>query len=127
MKDNHENFHAARETYLKGGLNFYKNDFLVLTWYSFEMEDRLQKLETELEVIKQRNLKVEADKAWEISIFRKITIAVITYIVASTVLYFIGVSNYLLSALIPTLGFLLSTLSLKFIKSWWVNKYKNRR
>lgn len=36
------------------------------------MDIRLQKLEQEIEIIKQRNLKVEADKAWEISLFRKI-------------------------------------------------------
>ena len=87
------------------------------------MEDRLNKIETELEVIKKRNLKVEADKAWEISLFRKIVVAVITYIVAAAALYFIGVSNYLLSAVIPTLGFILSTLSLKFggsINFWMI-------
>jgi hypothetical protein len=30
------------------------------------MEERIQKLEKEIEIIKTRNLRVEADKAWEI-------------------------------------------------------------
>ena len=58
------------------------------------MDPRLQKVEQEIELIKQRNLKVEADKAWEISLFRKISIAIATYIVASIAMYFIGVGKF---------------------------------
>ncbi len=86
------------------------------------MEERIQKMEQELIQIKERNVRVQADKAWETSAFRKITIAVITYILASLVLYFIGVQNFYLSASIPTLGYLLSTLSLPMIKKWWIKK-----
>jgi hypothetical protein len=41
------------------------------------MHLHIQKLEQEIELIKQRNLKVEADKAWEISLFRKIGAALL--------------------------------------------------
>jgi len=34
------------------------------------MEDKIQKIEREIETIKERNLRVEADKAWETSSFR---------------------------------------------------------
>ncbi len=34
------------------------------------MEEKLQKLEKEVAAIKERNLRVEADKAWETSSFR---------------------------------------------------------
>lgn len=87
------------------------------------MEERLKKIEEELSTIKQRNQRVEANKAWETSFFRIITVAIITYIIASMVLYFIGIENYLLNALIPATGYLLSTLSLPPIKRWWVKKY----
>jgi hypothetical protein len=84
------------------------------------MQERIEKLEKEIDIIKERNLKVEADKAWETSYFRVFSISLITYIVASRVLYFIGSENYLLDALIPTAGYFLSTQSLPFIKKWWI-------
>jgi hypothetical protein len=87
------------------------------------MEEQLQNLKEDIEEIKQRNTKVEADKAWEVSIFRKISIALITYIIASIIMYFIGVDNFLLNALIPTLGYILSTMSLPVLKKWWINRY----
>lgn len=83
------------------------------------MEERLQKIE-------ERNARVEADKAWETSWFRIILISVITYIVASLVLWLIGAENYLLGALIPTVGYFLSTLSIPFLKKWWINNYLNK-
>lgn len=87
------------------------------------MEDEIKQIQKELEEIKNRNKKVEQNKAWEISFFRKFSITVITYIVASLVMYFIGVQKFLLNALIPTFGYLLSTLSLSFIKNWWIEKF----
>jgi hypothetical protein len=87
------------------------------------MEEHLQKLEREIASIQQRNSKVEADKAWETSLFRKVLISVVTYIIASIVMCVIGVEDYSLSALIPTIGYILSTLSLPFIKKWWIKKY----
>ena len=80
-------------------------------------------LAAEIIAIKERNRRVETDKAWERSGFRIFTIAAITYIIASVVMYAIGIANYLLSALIPTIGYLLSTQSLPIIKRWWVKKF----
>ncbi|MDP2656437.1 MAG: hypothetical protein Q8P11_02630 [bacterium] len=87
------------------------------------MEEKIQQLENEIRIIKERNDRVEADKAWETSSVRIGTIVIITYIVASVVLYTIGVKNYLLSALVPVVGFYLSTQSLPAIKRWWMKKY----
>ncbi|MGA2417753.1 MAG: hypothetical protein ABSF55_00720 [Candidatus Staskawiczbacteria bacterium] len=84
------------------------------------MEDDIKK---EIELIKERNKRVEADKAWETSGTRVFSIVAMTYIITSIVFYFIGVKNYLLSALIPTVGFYLSTQSLPFIKKWWIKKF----
>jgi len=89
------------------------------------MEERINIIEDTLSKIKERNARVEADKAWEVSLFRKFTIAVVTYVLASLVLYFIGIQNFYLSALIPTLGYLLSTLSLPVIKRWWIKTHFN--
>ncbi|MFH1566254.1 MAG: hypothetical protein ABIB98_03610 [bacterium] len=87
------------------------------------MEEKIQKIEKEISVIKERNLRVEADKAWETSNFRIFSITLITYIIASFVLYFIGAKNFLLSALVPTAGYFLSIQSLPAIKRWWIEKF----
>ncbi|MBI2023457.1 hypothetical protein HYT01_02770 [Candidatus Giovannonibacteria bacterium] len=87
------------------------------------MEEKIQKLENEIATIKERNLRVEADKAWETSNFRIFSITIITYIVASLVLYFIGAKNFLLNALVPTAGFFLSIQSLPAVKRWWIKKF----
>ena len=83
-------------------------------------------LSKEIQNIKERNFRVEADKAWETSLFRKILISVITYIVASLVLYVIGVPDFYLGAIIPTLGFFLSTLTIPAVKRWWIRNYLKR-
>ena len=81
-----------------------------------DFEKRLQKIE-------QRNQKVEADKAWEVSMARKLFIAVCTYIIAGIWLVIIKDSDPWLKALVPTAGYLLSTLSLPFVKNWWISKH----
>jgi hypothetical protein len=83
-------------------------------------DERLQQIEQQLEIIKQRNARVEADKAWEASRMRIGSICVITYLVASILLYAIGAQRFWLDALVPPLGFFLSTRSLPVIKRWWI-------
>jgi ABC-type anion transport system duplicated permease subunit len=84
------------------------------------MESRIAKIEQEVQEIKRRNQKVEADKAWETSFFRVVSIVAITYLIAALVMYMIGVANYWQNALIPVVGYFLSTQSLPIIKKWWI-------
>ena len=80
-------------------------------------------LEIEIEKIKERNKKVELDKAWETSWTRRICICVLTYIVVVIYSYLINkVTNVWLSSLVPVIGFTLSTLSLKLIRNIWEKK-----
>ncbi len=81
----------------------------------------LSRLQNELEAIKLRNRRVEQDKAWETSLARKCTVAVLTYLTIFIFFFTIKVEKPFINALVPTLGFLLSTLSLPFIKKWWIN------
>ena len=76
-----------------------------------------------IENIVQRNHKVEMDKAWETSKSRRGIIALMTYIVAAVFLKHIGVEGHLLSALVPTGGYLFSTLSLPIVKQMWLKRY----
>jgi hypothetical protein len=89
-------------------------------------DDKLERIEQALELIKLRNARVEADKAWEVSPMRIGTICCITYAVAALLLFVIGAEHCWLGALVPTVGFLLSAQSLPAVKRWWINsRYKN--
>lgn len=85
--------------------------------------DNLQKLEKEIEQIKKRNTKVEADKAWETSLFRKVLIGILTYCVIVLFFTFADLPKPLINAIVPTIGFLLSTLSISVFKSFWVKYF----
>jgi len=88
------------------------------------MEEDIKSLKAEIETIKLRNTRVEADKAWETSIFRLTVLSIITFIFSITVLYFVKTEEYLLSALSSTAGLIISSQSLPFIKRWWIkNRY----
>ena len=63
-------------------------------------------LEKEIEQIKQRNKKVELDKAWETSWTRRICIMILTYIVVIIYSHLIqNTNNIALSSLVPVIGF----------------------
>ncbi|MEK7648295.1 MAG: hypothetical protein AAB400_00060 [Patescibacteria group bacterium] len=91
------------------------------------IEEKLQAVQQDIEVIKARNTRVEAEKAWEISMFRVIIIASITYGVAVFILHSLGVKDFFLNALIPTVGYILSTQSLPVIKKWWTKNYLKKK
>ena len=85
--------------------------------------DELQQLKNEIIEIKKRNAKVEADKAWETSLFRKILVAFLTYIVIVLFFFAAKLPEPFINAIVPTLGFLLSTLSVSFCKKIWLKKF----
>lgn len=76
----------------------------------------LQQISQELENIKKRNKKVETDKAWEWSIARKILLMIFTYLALWIYMQAIDINNPRLNAIIPTVWFLLSTLTLPRFK-----------
>ena len=77
-------------------------------------------IEEEIVKIKERNKRVEQDKKWETSGIRKICIMILTYIIVVIYSYVIKkYDNIFLSSLVPVIGFLLSTLSLSFIRKIW--------
>lgn len=80
----------------------------------------IQELEIEVNRINERNKKVETDKAWETSWTRKILIAVLTYLVIGIFFYYSGINEPFKNALVPSLAFILSTLSIPFFKNLWL-------
>jgi hypothetical protein len=85
-------------------------------------DDAIEQLRAEIASIKDRNERVEADKAWERSAVRIGTICGITYITATILLAIIGSKNCYLDALVPVAGFFLSTQSLPAIKEQWLSR-----
>lgn len=87
-----------------------------------------KKLEQEINKIKERNFKVEADKSWETSFFRRGLIAILTYAVIVLFFYFADLAKPFINAIVPTIGFVLSTLSVPFFKNLWIkHRYKKSR
>ena len=85
----------------------------------------IKELENEINSIKNRNKRVELDKAWETSWTRRICICILTYIVVIAYSYIVrNYDNIFLSSLVPVIGFTLSTLSLKYIRKIWENNKK---
>lgn len=79
-------------------------------------------LEKELIKIKERNRNVEIEKAWEVSWTRKLLILTITYILTAIVFYMLGIKSYLQNAMIPTIGYFLSTQSMPYFKKIWIKR-----
>lgn len=76
-------------------------------------EERIKKIE-------ERNKRVEADKAWETSLARKILLIIFTYLAIALYLKFIVGIDPWINAVVPAVGFLLSTLSLPWFKKLWI-------
>lgn len=77
-----------------------------------ELEERIKKIE-------KRNKNVELNKAWESSYTRRILIVIFTYLAIALYLKFIVGINPWINALVPATGFLLSTLTLPWLKKQW--------
>jgi len=82
-------------------------------------------LEERIKEIEARNKKVEVDKAWELSLTRRVLLFVFTYLAIGLYLSAIRIPSPWLNAIVPAVGFLLSTLTLPFFKSIWM-KYLKR-
>lgn len=86
----------------------------------------IQDLEEEINKIKGRNRRVETEKAWETSWTRRFMIAILTYVVISIFFIFAGTPDPLGNAVVPSIAFILSTLSGPLIKRWWL-KYIHKQ
>lgn len=80
----------------------------------------LAQLEKEIREIKARNQRVETDKNWETSFSRRGLLVLFTYLAIGFYLQAIQIPNPWLNAIVPAVGFLLSTLTLPFFKSAWL-------
>lgn len=78
----------------------------------------LQELSEEIKKIQERNRRVEADKAWETSWTRRISVCILTYFVIVIFFYFARLPDPWVNSIVPSVAFLLSTSGLSFLKSF---------
>ena len=80
-------------------------------------------IEEKIKNIQNRNRRVELDKKWETSLTRRLFIMILTYIIIVIYSYLIrNNNNIFLSSIVPVIGYLLSTLSLKLIRKIWEHR-----
>lgn len=85
----------------------------------------LTDLEKRVSEIERRNIRVEMDKAWETSWARRSLLVLFTYLSVGLYMQAIGIASPWLNAIIPSLGFLLSTLTLPFFKNLWIKLFNS--
>ncbi|MDD2646916.1 MAG: hypothetical protein PHV78_03990 [Patescibacteria group bacterium] len=83
----------------------------------------IEELEQEIIKINNRNQKVEQDKAWELSWFRRLLIIIFTYIAMGIYLGIINIEKPWLNAIVPAIAFMLSTLTLPIFKQFWLKYF----
>ncbi|MBI4210864.1 MAG: hypothetical protein HY544_05145 [Candidatus Diapherotrites archaeon] len=79
-------------------------------------------LEEKVDSILARNVRVEADKAWELSWTRRGIVAVLTYAVIVALMLSIHDPNPFFNALVPTFAFSVSMSVMPFAKGWWLER-----
>ncbi|OGI95838.1 hypothetical protein A2917_01155 [Candidatus Nomurabacteria bacterium RIFCSPLOWO2_01_FULL_42_17] len=84
----------------------------------------MENLEQRVKNIEERNKRVEADKAWELSRTRMLFIAVSTYLLIMIFMFLIKDDHPFLNAFIASTGYLLSSTTYKVLKRCWL---KNRK
>lgn len=82
----------------------------------------MKSLEERIQQIEDRNKKVELDKSWETSFSRRILLILFTYFAIALYFKFIVHIDPWINAIVPSIGFLLSTLTLPYFKKLW-SKY----
>jgi len=85
----------------------------------------MENIEQRIVALEERNRRVEADKAWETSFTRKFLLVLFTYLAIGLYLDAIEVDRPWINAIVPAVGFMISTLTMPFFKSLWL-KYRSQ-
>lgn len=84
----------------------------------------MEPLEERVSRIEERNRIVEADKSWETSWARRLLIVLFTYVAIGVFLSVIHIDRPWLSAIVPAIGFTLSTLTMPLFKQAWLKRMR---
>ena len=88
------------------------------------MPNNFENLEQRVQTIEKRNEKVEIDKSWETSWTRRGLLALFTYLAIGFYLAAVNIEKPWLNAIVPSVAFMLSTLTMTFFKKMWVKYLK---
>jgi hypothetical protein len=83
----------------------------------------MKSFEERVEEIEARNGRVELDKAWEKSWTRRGLLTVFTYLAIALYLSAIRVDRPWLNAIVPAIGFMLSTLTMPLFRRLWLKRH----
>lgn len=75
-----------------------------------KQDAEIEGLKARVAALEARNKRVETDKAWETSSTRKAAIVAVTYLVVLVFMFIIENDEPFINAIVPSLGFFLSTL-----------------
>jgi uncharacterized membrane-anchored protein len=89
------------------------------------MEQNLQDIQREIDLIKERNNRVEADKGWETSWTRRLFIAITTYLLIVIFMFVAKLEKPFIGAIIPAVAYLISVSTLPYLKKYWIKKRMN--
>ena len=82
----------------------------------------MKRLGEKIDSIIERNSRVEDDKSWETSLFRRAVIAVATYVLVLYFLIIINAPNPYTNALVPSIAYMLQQSSFPVLKKIWLEK-----
>lgn len=82
----------------------------------------MENLEQEIQQLKDRNIRVEADKAWETSWTRRCLVLILTYIIMVIFFSSANIERPFVNAIVPALTFVLSTISIPLFKELWMKR-----
>jgi hypothetical protein len=80
----------------------------------------IEDLAARVAALEQRNHRVETEKAWETSTTRRVMLALLTFIALAAYFWAIGVERPMINAVVPTMGFMLSTLTMPLARRAWL-------
>ncbi len=84
----------------------------------------METIEQKIQKIEERNRRVEDDKAWEISLTRRILLSLFTYLAIGTYLWVIEIERPWLNAIVPAVAFMISMLTMQFFKKLWLKFFR---
>lgn len=86
------------------------------------LNQKITVLEAEIQKIKERNRRVEADKAWETSRTRTAFVASSTYLLILIVMLLINADHPYFNAFLAAVSYIISTESYGILKKWWLQR-----
>ena len=87
----------------------------------------MSELEKRVAAIERRNQRVELDKLWETSLTRRLSVSALTYIVVAVYLRVVVHNDRpFINALVPVIGYLVSTVVVRSVRSIWQKSLDNR-